>query len=234
MTNLDAVTPKRNQRAIFVGKTGSGKTTLAVEILPAYRYVIAIDPLHVLGGKLNTDKAYRDAYSEVHGTQAPRDKQDYSYQPYTVCNTPQQVAERIGSVARLLYQPAPEHMNHESYNVVYQVVFESGNRMIYTDEVLRVVRPNGQAPPYYEACLTAGRQRGVGCMSATQRPSKVDLRILSEAEFFFCFALRLPQDLQRMGDLMGEEVEKKPAKGHHFWFASEQREQPIYLTLELD
>lgn len=213
MTGLDAITPKRNQRAIFVGKTGSGKTTLAVELLPAFRHVLAIDPLHVLESKLNKGSERK---------------------LYTVCNTPQQIAERIATVNRLLYQPSPEHMNHESYNVVYQIVFESGNRMIYTDEVLRVVRPNGQAPPYYEACLTAGRQRGVGCMSATQRPSKVDLRVLSEAEHFFCFALRLPQDLQRMGDLMGSEVEKQPAKGHHFWYASETREKPIYLSLELD
>lgn len=152
-----------------------------------------------------------------------------------VVSSPQQVADRIGHAPKLLYQPAPEYMEHESYNLVYKMLFESGNRMGYTDELLRVLRPSGQAPQYLEACLTAGRQRGIGMMSATQRPSKVDLRVLSEAEHFYCFALRLPQDLKRMGELMGEEVENKPAKEHSFWYTGEGKfERPHYLRMEED
>jgi len=198
----------------LVGATGSGKTTLAVAILPAYTYVLAIDPLHVLGPKLNKDPE-RPTYMVVH--------------------TPSQVEERIGRVSRLLYQPAPDFMSHEGYNLVYRIVFESGNRMVYNDEVLRVVRPNGQAPQYLEALLTAGRQRGIGVISSTQRPSKVDLRILSEAEHYAAFRLRLEADLHRMAELMGKEVEKKPATGHNFYYANDMNQtRPILLKLQED
>lgn len=213
MNDLKEISPKTNQRGILVGKTGSGKTTLAVEILRGYRFILAIDPLHVLEEKLNPD---------------PNKKE------WMIVNTPGQVADRIAHVPKLLYQPHPDHMQHESYSDVYRAVFESGNRFVYTDEALRVVRPSGQAPQYLEAVLTAGRQRGIGSLIATQRPSKVDLRILSESEHFYCFALRLPQDLKRMGELMGEEVENKPAKGHSFWYAGEGKyERPRYLSMAL-
>jgi hypothetical protein len=199
---------------VLVGKTGSGKTTLALALLPAYEHVLVIDPIHVLADRLpllEDDERNREGFF--------------------VCHTPQQLADN-GRFSKLLYQPDPEHMTWESYNVVYHWVFNRKNTMVYTDEGLRVMRPSGQAPPYMEACYTAGRQRGVGMITATQRPSKVDLRVLSEAEHYASFQLKLEQDRKRMGELMGKEVERSP-KDYYFWYSGEGKyEKPRLLKLD--
>lgn len=203
---------------ILVGKTGSGKTTLALALLPAFEHVLVIDPIHVLADRLplleGDDQRNRDGY--------------------VICTSPAELAEAGRSHAKLLYQPDPEHMNWEAYDTVYHWVFNRKHTMVYTDEGLRVMRPSGQAPPYMEACYTAGRQRGVGMMTATQRPSKVDLRVLSEAEHYVCFRLKLRQDRERMAELMGDEVLTSP-KGFSFWYSGEGKyETPRLLTLQED
>ncbi len=206
---------------LLVGKTGSGKTTLALALLPAYSHILVIDPIHVLDERLplkdNEDEEGRR-----------------NQEGYVICNTPDDLAEAGKREDKLLYQPAPELMTWEAYDTIYHWVFLRKNTMVYTDEGLRVMRPNGQAPPWMEACYTAGRQRGVGMITATQRPSKVDLRVMSEAEHYACFQLKLDEDRKRMSELMGKEVLKSP-RDHGFWYSNDTtHEKPILLRLQED
>lgn len=205
---------------IAVGKTGSGKTTLILAILPAYEHVLVIDPIHVLADRLPL----------LQGEEGERNRQGY-----VICTTPTELADAGQRHTKLLYQPDPEHMEWEAYDLVYHWVFNRKNTMVYTDEGLRVMRPSGQAPRYMEACYTAGRQRGVGMITATQRPSKVDLRVLSEAEHYACFQLKLKQDRERMAELMGEEILRKPPREHSFYYSNDtNHEKPLYLRLQED
>lgn len=204
---------------ILVGKTGSGKTTLALALLPAYRHVLVIDPIHVLAERLPL----------LEGEDGERNRDGY-----VICHSPEELAEAGARHIKLLYQPEPTYMEWEAYDLVYHWVFNRKDTMVYTDEGLRVMRPNGQAPRYMEACYTAGRQRGVGMITSTQRPSKVDLRVMSEAEHYACFQLKLKADRERMAELMGEEVMKSP-KEHGFWYSDDYKhEKPILLRLEED
>lgn len=203
----------------LVGATGSGKTTLALALLPAYRHVLVLDPIHVLADRLPL----------MEGEDGERNKDGY-----VICTTPEELASAGARHTKLLYQPDPTHTEWETWDLVFHWVFDRRDTMVYVDEGLRVLRPNGQAPRWYEACLTAGRQRGIGVITSTQRPSKVDLRVLSEAEHYACFRLRLDQDRERMASLMGKEVLKAPRE-HGFWYLNDQKDmKPILLRLEED
>lgn len=209
MIDLRGIAPKRSERMILVGKTGTGKTTLALALYPFYKHILIIDPIHVLKERL------------------PKNE-------YRLCTSPAELAAWGRKKDKLLYQPDVEYLDWQSYDLVYHWAFERGSTMIGTDEALRVMRPNGQAPPYMEACYTAGRQRDVGMITCTQRPTRVDMRVMSEAEHYACFRLKFAGDRERMAELMeNDKVLKFPARDHNFWYTRDG-EKVSYYKLEED
>ncbi len=209
MTDLRSITPKKTERMIVVGATGTGKSTLVRQLLPAYKSVLAIDPIGYLGA---TDgKGHLDGYK--------------------LAQTPDEVA-RLGKRHKLIqYRPRPEFHYWEPYDQVFHWVFERGNTLLFNDEAYRVMRNNREAPTWLNACSTAGRQRGVGMITCTQRPTGIDLRLLSEAEHYVCFRLRKEVDRKRMAEVMGDRVVTHPARGHAFWYMRDEDEEPSYWIL---
>jgi len=68
-------------------------------------------------------------------------------------------------------------------------------------------------------------------ITCTQRPTGIDLRLLSEAEHYVCFRLRKENDRKRMAEVMGDKVVTHPARGHAFWYMRDEDEQPSYFVL---
>ncbi len=191
------VTPLVNSRSIAVGCSGSGKSTLAKAIIRRFPYVVAIDPKPSLG--LQSSTGYLEGFA--------------------LCRSPGELQGAALRAHWLQYRPDPEWQNDETYDRVYMWLFRCGNRYIYTDESY-LVQTGRFAGPGLMACITSGRERGIGMLSATQRPTHIDQRLISESEFSYTFQLRKPEDRQRMSDCSGHPELKEMAEGHSFWFVA--------------
>ena len=191
--------PAPNSRSILVGKTGSGKSTLAKAIIARMGWVVAIDPKPSLG--LDTELGYLPGYA--------------------LCRTPEELVSKAREHARLQYRPDPEYQDEETYDRVYYWCYKRSNTYVYTDEAYLVLPPSGRAGLGLRACITSGRERGVGMLTATQRPAAIDQRLISECDNAYVFALRKPEDRKRMSDCLGWPQVMLPAEGHSFWACSD-------------
>ena len=80
-------------------------------------------------------------------------------------------------------------------------VMERENITLYIDEVYGVVQGRN-ATDALRAVITRGRELGIGVWSATQRPKDIPLIVISEADWFFMFQLRVEGDRKRMAEFM--------------------------------
>lgn len=187
---LREIIPRFNERAILVGRTGSGKTTLAEHICRHFPYVVVYDPKRRIEW---TGFARYDTLAEVLG--APDWQTHLIYAPI--------VQERLDVRGDF----APQ------VNEFFWWVFERGNTFLYVDEVKLITRGDF-APMGYRAVITSGRELNIAVMSATQRPRRIPQEILSETEHVYAFALQLQQDRDRMVEVTGESF--PPLSGHDF------------------
>jgi hypothetical protein len=201
------VTPSRTARAIAVGCTGCGKSTLEKAVLYSMPYVLAIDPKPSLG-----------LPGHLPGFQ--------------LCRTPMELRDHARRGARWLqYRPELAYQNEQDYDRVLLWAFRCGNRYIAIDEAYLI--HNRNAGPGLMACVTSGREKGIGMFVCTQRPCGIDQRLISEAEFAYVFELRKPEDRERMADCTGHPELEEPATGHQFWFAR-PGQGPVLTALDLN
>lgn len=188
---LQQLRPAANERAILVGATGTGKTTLGRQLLQAYDTILVIDSKCTFGGKRG-EPGYR-MVSNPTGLRW------------------------CGKRTKLIqYRPDEESNSVADYDAVYKWAYRRNEIMVYTDEAF-LVHHGAYAPDYLRNCCTCGRELGIGMITGTQRPKGIDLRIMTEAEVFYSFALRHRDDRKRMAEMMGEEVMEEPAE-HAFWY----------------
>lgn len=189
--------PQANQRLLIVGATGTGKTTLAREMLRGYASVLVIDP------KCTYD---------------PEDDR------YRMIRSPG--ALRWWARGKFLhYRPDPDHQTVSDFDAVYRWAYDRRELLIYTDETYLTMH-GSQSPDWQRAVVTCGRELNVGAIFATQRPSGIDVRIYTESEHKVCFYLAHIDDRARMAQEMGKIVLTDPvaaaaAQGqdlpHAFW-----------------
>ena len=58
--------------------------------------------------------------------------------------------------------------------------------------------------------------------TSTQRPAKIPLNFITEAEHDFIFSLRNARDRERMAEYTDDETLVKRPKGHAFWYFSDR------------
>lgn len=93
------------------------------------------------------------------------------------------------------------------HNAFFKWVFERRNCTVYVDELYLIMREGGIFPYFYHACVAQGRERRIEVWSATQRPFRIPVVILSESEHFFIFRLQDHDSRKRMEEVSGLDEE---------------------------
>lgn len=165
---------KRNERAFFVGSTGSGKTTLAKSLLWNRPHVVVLDPKR----KFTLPESWPYEQVIVESVKAANDITD----------------ERT-----IIYRPSVDEML-DSCDNFFRWIFERENTLLFVDETMAVTPKRTRTGYWHGRCIQEGRERGIGMWHATQRPAAIPLNILTESEHIFTFRLANPADRKRMGD----------------------------------
>jgi len=177
-----------SQRAIFLGRTGSGKTYLASRLLMYQQNVIALDSKGTL---------------KIPGFDLVRDPRKLA-----------SAAQRYNVVFRPPWNFSPEELDK-----VFVWVLRRGHTLLYIDELYAVASEYTRPNSPLGGIVTRGRELGIGLWSATQRPSRIPLWILSEAEHSFVFSLRLKNDRLRVEEALEDKIPWQTIEtGHGFWY----------------
>jgi hypothetical protein len=68
--------------------------------------------------------------------------------------------------------------------------------------------------------MKMGRERNVGCWNSSQQPVNVHNTLMSEAEHYFIFELRIQAHRDKLAGFIGDEVRRAEMPKHHFWYYS--------------
>lgn len=172
----------RNDRAVLIGATGCGKTTLA-------RYLIE-DPNKLYS--VVYDAKISDAIGKWSNTQ----------KVYTSFDQIQEAEEK-----RLIYRPPyTEERDVYAQEKFFEWVYWRYRTRLYIDEAYAVL--GGTNPSFHlQACITRGRERGISTVIATQRPKRIPLIFMSESEHYYIFRLQMNEDRARVEELTGISIE---------------------------
>ncbi len=158
----------------MLGKTGSGKTTVAKKMLyPMYTRRVYWDIKHMNSDLLTSS---------------------------SLATTPEELAASIkkGRVS-ILYQA--RNIQPYDFNRVCELLYNTGNFTLFVDEAFKVCSPSW-IEPWHEQIMTLGRERGVGIVNLTQRPRRCHNTVISEAEHFFIFRLQLEDDIAKLKNIL--------------------------------
>ncbi len=201
---------REDQRAAIVGKTGSGKTYLARRMLRPLRRLVVLDPKGTLH-KWGLEEWDRGSRKRL------ADGEDVRVR----------VALEAGTNPNRFWE------------AVMQEVYEAADVFVYIDEAYGVV--TGPNPgEYLQAIWTRGREFRVGAIAASQRPKRIPLIMLSEADHLFVFRLGLKADRDFMAEFVpeastGEGEERTvfpdiPVKDKYgFWYYNTEADRPLYI-----
>jgi ABC-type oligopeptide transport system ATPase subunit len=205
--NLQSLSPKRTNRALLVGMTGGGKSTLARELLKTRHYVVILDT-----------------------------KGEIDWPGYIVCQSLRTITNlKPAENARLIYQPnVHELQDWDTIERFFEWVYDRSNCTLYVDEAFSVSPQPNVLPYYYKGALTRGRSRGLEVWSGTQRPSGLSQLVLSEAENYYVFKLQLVPDSKKIEATTGISAEwiRRLPKRKFYYYNHEMVGGPYRLKLE--
>lgn len=114
-----------------------------------------------------------------------------------------------------ILRPSPEELSDPEFldDALWRLYLRKVPMTLYLDEALDL-HVAGRAGRGLLACVSRGREQGITLMIATQRPAWVSLYLLSEAQHYYVFKLRLKADKDRVEQITGFRL--RPLDKHHF------------------
>lgn len=193
MTTTGGIHIKSGDRVFIVGTTGSGKSYLAERLLAPQPDVVIVDPKH--GFEWRSVKS-------THGKGV-------------VTSDFREVVAHTGP-APLIYRPSMAECA-AGIPWFWVWVWQRTNTLVFVDEVQPITKPV-QIPYEFARCIQMGRSKSISVWCATQRPARVPVVLLSEAEHDFVFRLRNPADKKRMAEYTDPAILENEARGHDCWY----------------
>lgn len=198
-----------SERALFVGKTGCGKTTLARRLLRHVERCVVLDPKATLA--------------------------DWGLEPWD-SETQQRLlaGEPVRTRAVWDYERGDAA---EFWEDVLEVCYRAGDVVVYIDELYALTQGGSLDAPVLLALQTRGRELGIGLWMTSQRPRKIPVFCVSESEHFFMFRLLVKRDREYMSDFMTEIVRDPipAADTYGFYYMDVHKSAPVYVDrLRLD
>lgn len=208
------VLPGIDQRVLYVGKTRSGKSTLALqslnELLDIYprMELLVVDTKphfkasHLLNG-LKADYMYRnwqggDYFPSSVYLDAGNKSVSLDY-AFDIAHT---ISGKKRGAAIILQTD-----NKATYPIIANRLLEHYRRSnkkrhvyIYIDEAYSLLKYSRYVAEQVTLCVTAGGERGVGIAVASQRPRWIPVEILSEISRFYVFRLDNGKDKLNLRD----------------------------------
>jgi GTPase SAR1 family protein len=203
---FDKLMPGPTDRALFVGMTGCGKTTLAHRLL-------------------NNSDGRRVMVFDL--------KRNLRWQGYSRYK---HLKDVVAAVKRgemfIIYAPDDKEFDRpEYYDAFFKLCFRIGKCIVYIDEVT-LCTSGAFMPRYYKACVQQGRELKISVWTATQRPTGIPKNLRTETENFYLFYLQDDKDRDVVEGLtrIGDELQDLP--DHQFYFKrGRETLGPIQLNL---
>lgn len=184
--------PGIGQHALIIGQTGSGKTVLAHRLIRRSYFSLTLDI------KRRIDWEGFHYFDEL---------DDLIY----ACDSD---PERF---RHCVWRPDFEAADWEEFNRFYAWVFRRGNTLCYTDEASYVCKGDN-VPKYLRALLMQGRELGISCYNACQRPIGIAQQMISEAWGVYSFNLNMVQDREKLQATFAYPVDfLAKAQNHEFY-----------------
>jgi hypothetical protein len=191
--------PGATGRAVFVGKTGCGKTTLAYRVVQRYQHAMVLD---------------------IKGEMTAKD-----WPGFQIFDSLEKLVKAdTAKVPKRIYQPGPGEMDSEHYEKFFRWIYERKNTAVYIDEVLGLCRNWADMGFYYRAILTRGRQRQIACLQATQTPMDIPREILGQSEFYYVFFTKMPADRKKIEEITGIPRDEQAALNDYEFLVATDRE----------
>jgi hypothetical protein len=202
---------RSHERIADLGKTGSGKTTWILRrVWDQLDSVIFYD------------------WKDQHASDLPAPRIE-SLEEVRAALFAEKPAERV---EKFVYVPPPFDKSTEKFDQLCELVWRKGNIHLIADELKGVYQEGGGVKPitdHHEAIMTRGRARGIGMSNLSQRPKKIPLEAISEAEHIVAFRLNLEADRDRLGEVFGKEHTDKirNLSGHEWVYYHEALPEPV-------